>query len=130
MSGLQSGLRSLSNRQLLLSASFLTVALAGCMGTGARADNPLEEGRADGEEVELLVRNQNFSQATIYISPEHGSRRLGIVNGKSDATFKFPWHLPHIQLRVKFLAGGEFVTETLAVSPDDLLELQLPASRR
>ena len=130
MSGLQSVLRRFSNRQLLLFASLLAVGPAGCMGTGGRADNPLEEGRADTEEVELLVRNQNFSQATIYISPEHGSRRLGTVGGKSDATFKFPWHLPHIQLRVKFLAGREFLTETLAVSPDDLLELLLPASQQ
>jgi len=36
----------------------------------------------------------------------------------------------HIQLRVKYLAGREFLTETLAVSPDDLLELQLPAGQQ
>ncbi|MXW16093.1 MAG: hypothetical protein F4139_06570 [Gemmatimonadetes bacterium] len=99
------------------------------MGTAARADNPLAQDRAETEEVELLVRNHNFSQATIYIAPQHGSKRLGIVSGKSDATFKFQWHLPHIQLRVKFLAGREILTETLAISPDDLLELQLPASQ-
>lgn len=129
MSGLQSSIRSLSNHQPLLFASLLTVALFGCMGTAQRADNPLEEGQEGTEEVELLVRNYNFSQATIYISPEHGARRLGIVNGKSDATFKFKWHLPHIQLRVKHLAGREFLTETLPVGPDDLLELILPASQ-
>lgn len=128
MSVLQSVFRSLSNRRLLVFASLLAVATAGCMGTGGRAENPLGQ-EAGTEEVELLVRNLNFSQATIYISPEHGSRRLGIVGGKSDATFKFEWHLPHIQLRVKFLAGREFLTETLAVSPDDLLELQLPAGQ-
>lgn len=100
------------------------------MGTAAKADNPMEQDEAGTEEVELLVRNHNFSQATIYISPEHGSRRLGIVSGKSDATFKFRWRLPHIRLRVKFLAGREFLTETLAVGPDDLLELLLPASRQ
>ena len=130
MSGPRASLRSVSNRQLLLFASLLTVGLAGCMGTGQQADNPLEQDEAGTEEVELLVRNHNFSQATIYIAPEHGSRRLGIVHGKSDATFKFKWHLPHIQLRVKFLAGREILTETLAVSPDDLLELLLPASRQ
>lgn len=130
MSGPQSSHRSLPNRQFLLFAPLLAVALAGCMGTGGRADNPLEQGEAGTEEVELLVRNHNFSQATIYISPQHGSRRLGIVNGKSDATFKFQWHLPHIQLRVKYLAGREFLTETLAVSSDDLLELLLPATQQ
>ena len=128
MSVLESILRSLSNRRPLLLASVLTVGMAGCMGTGGRADNPLEQ-EAGTEEIELLVRNLNFNQATIYIAPEHGSKRLGIVRGKSDATFKFQWHLPHIQLRVKFLAGREFLTETLAVSPDDLLELQLPAGQ-
>ena len=128
MSGPQTVLRSSSNRHLLLFASLLAVGPAGCMGTAARADNPLAHERA--EEVELLVRNHNFSQATIYIAPQHGSKRLGIVSGKSDATFKFQWHLPHIQLRVKFLAGREILTETLAISPDDQLELLLPASQQ
>ena len=116
-----------SRRPPLIAVLLLSSVLAGCMGMGGRAEDPMEPGEREMEEVELLVRNHNFNQATVYTSPEHGSKRLGIVNGKSDATFKFEWHLPYIQLRIKFLAGSEFLTETLTVSPDDLLELNLPA---
>ncbi len=130
MSDRPSSLRRLSCRRPLLLASLPTVALAGCLGTGGRAGDPLDQRREDAEEIELLVRNDNFSQATVYIAPEHGTRRLGIVQGKSKATFRFQWHRPHIRLRVKYLAGSDFLTETLAVSPDDLLELRLPASPR
>ena len=125
MSGRHSILTRLSSRTFPLLAAFLTLALAGCMGTGRRADNPLEPGARKVEEIELRVRNNNFSQATVYTSRDYGSKRLGIVQGKSDATFKFEWHLTDIQLRVRFLAGSEFLTEKLPVSPDDLLELEL-----
>jgi len=37
------------------------------------------------------------------------------------------WHLPDIQLRVKGLAGREYNTETLPVSPGEFLELIIPA---
>ena len=123
-------LRSLLKRQHHLFALLPAVALAGCLGTGGRADNPLGQDESGTEEIEILVRNHNFSQATVYIAPQLGTKRLGIVSGKSDATFKLQWHLPHIQLRVKYLAGREFLPETLAVRPDDLLELQLPAGQQ
>jgi len=99
------------------------------MGTGGRSENPLEEGARTPEVIELLVRNDNFNQATVYTSPEHGSKRLGVVNGRSQATFKFEWHLPYLQLRIKFLAGSTVLTETLSVNSDDLLELIIPAVR-
>ena len=92
-------------------------------------ENALEEGARGPEEIQLLVRNDNFHQATVYTSPEHGSKRLGVVNGKSQATFRFEWHLPYLQLRIKFLAGSTVLTETLSVNSDDLLELIIPAVR-
>lgn len=116
-------------RRFLVPAALAGVVLAGCRGTGGQGDGPLELVESGEEVIELLIRNNNFSQATIYLAPEFGTRRLGIVGGKSDATLKFKWHLPHIQLRVRFLAGSEILTDRLAVSPDDLLELQLPAGQ-
>lgn len=115
----------LSPDRFPLLAALSAVVLAGCMGTGGRGDNPLDESRVD--QVELLVQNHNFNQATIYTSYEQGGRRLGIVKGKSEATFKFDWPLPYIQLRVKYLAGPETLTERLDVSANDVLELILPA---
>ena len=116
-------------RWFVVPAAVVAVALAGCRGTGARGDGPPDQRESEEAEIELLVRNDNFSQATIYLAPEFGTRRLGIVNGKSQTTLKFKWHLTHIQLRVKFLAGSEILTDRLTVSPDDLLELQLPAGQ-
>ena len=98
----------------------MAVASAGCSATGTRGGNPLAEGdRSERREIELLVRNQNFNQATIYL----GGRRLGMVGGHSEATLKFDWPYSYIQLRIKFLAGDEFLTETMSVSPGELLEL-------
>jgi len=118
---------SSSRRTLLLTALLAAAGLAGCMGTGGRVDNALAEGATGKEVIELLVRNDNFHQATVYTSPEHGSKRLGIVNGTSKATFRIAWHLPYLQLRIRFLAGSTVLTETLSVDSDDRLELIIPA---
>ena len=127
MSDLHSAFPGLSSRRTPLFAALLATVLSGCMGTGGRADNPMEQGAREPQEIQLLVRNDNFNRATVYTSPEHGSKRLGVVNGKSKATFRFEWHLPYLQLRIKFLAGSTVLTETLSVDSEDLLELIIPA---
>ena len=109
-------------------AALLAVVLAGCMGTGGQTGTPMEDGARGTEQIELLVRNNNFNQATVYTSREHGSKRLGVVRGKSEATFRLDWHLPYLQLRIKFLAGSTVLTETLPVDSDDRLELIIPAT--
>lgn len=114
------------SRGARLSPALPAIVLAGCIGTGL-AGNPMDPGAREAQEIELLVRNNHFHQATVYTSPDHGSKRLGVVSGLGKATFKFRWHLPYIQLRIKFLAGSEVLTESLAVEPDDLLELIIPA---
>lgn len=117
----------MSIRRAPFLAALLAIVLAGCMGTGRRTGNPMEDEARGTERIELLVRNNNFNQATVYTSPEHGSKRLGIVRGKSEATFRLEWHLPYLQLRIKFLAGSTVLTETLPVDSDDRLELIIPA---
>ena len=102
----------------------LLVACASANGTGT---NPVEGDPRAAEDIEILVRNNNFSQATVYTVRGGASRRLGIVPGKGEATFQTRWPLPDIQLRVKFLAGSEFLTETMPVGPGELLELIIQA---
>lgn len=102
----------------------LLFSLQGCAMLGA-AQDPFEE-RAAAEEIEILVRNNNFSQVTVYTARAGSGRRLGIVPGKGEATFKLRWSLPDIRLRVRPLAGREFFTETLSVAPGELLELVIP----
>ncbi len=93
------------------------------------ADDPFAE-RAAAQEIEILVRNNNFSQATVYTARSGSGRRLGIVPGKGEATFKLRWTFPDIRLRVRPLAGREFFTETLSVAPGELLELIIPPHQR
>lgn len=111
-------------------ACVLAVFAGGCAGgrgTGAGAGaNPLDGGVQD-DEIEILVRNDNFSQVTVYTARGRAFRRLGVVAGKGEATFSTEWYLPDIQLRVKFLAGPDFYTDVLPVSPGELLELIIPA---
>lgn len=106
----------------------LLLAVGACVSTGGPAGNPLDAAAGEGEDIELLVRNLNFNQVTIYTTRGGGSvRRLGTVPGKGEATFKMRWHLPDLQLRVKELAGPEYLTETIPVSPGDLLEYIIPS---
>ncbi len=108
-----------------LALAFLLLSLPGCATLHGAADDPFEE-RAAAEEIEILVRNNNFSQVTVYTARAGSGRRLGIVPGKGEATFKLRWTLPDIRLRVRPLAGREFFTETLSVAPGELLELVIP----
>ena len=106
----------------------LALALTGACATanGART-NPMEADLRESEEIEILVHNNHFSQATVYTVRGGASMRLGIVPGKDEATFRTRWTLPDIQLRVKFLAGSDFVTETMPVGPGEILELTILA---
>ena len=102
-----------------------SVVSLGCFAVAARSENPLAQGaQSERREIELLVRNQNFNQATVYATASGGSsRRIGVVGGHSQATLKFEWPFSYIRLRIRFLAGDEVLTETMAVFPGELLEL-------
>ncbi len=102
--------------------------LVGCAGAGGSTPGPWagSVSRAS-DEVEIVVQNLNFSQATVYAFRGGDVRRLGIVAGKSEATFRTPWHMSDIRLRVKLLAGSGFLTERIAVSPGEILELIIPS---
>ncbi len=98
-----------------------------CAGSRGASENPFTAALAEANEIEILVRNLNFNQVTIYTARSGGPvRRLGTVAGKGEATFRTEWHLPEIQLRVRHLAGADYFTETLPVSPGELLELIVP----
>ena len=106
-------------------AATASVLSLGCFAVTARSENPLaREGHSERREIELLVRNQNFNQATVYASASgDGSRKVGVVGGHSQATLRFDWPFSYIRLRVRFLAGDEVFSETMSVSPGELLEL-------
>ena len=111
---------------LFLACSVALAAPQGCTTGGPRANSPFEE-QEQGDEIEILVRNLNFSQVTVYTARAGSGRRLGTVPGKGEATFKLRWFLPDLRLRVRPLAGDEFYTETITVAPGELLELVIPS---
>ncbi len=119
--------RATRRRLGVASVAFVLVpcALPGCGVLRGTPGDPFEE-RAAEEEIEILVRNLNFSQVTVYTARAGSGQRLGIVPGKGEATFKLRWTLPDIRLRVRPLAGREYYTETLSVAPGELLELIIP----
>ena len=123
MSSSKSKPRGRRGNRIPFAAAFLIPVLVGCMATGGARGNPMEGDSSQGDEIEILVRNLNFNQVTVYTARSGSSQRLGIVPGKGEATFKTRWFLPDIQLRVKFLAGSDFFTEILPVGPGELLEL-------
>jgi len=108
-------------------AAMALALLGACATANGTRTNPMEGDPRDSEEIEILVHNNHFSQATVYTVRGGASMRLGIVPGKDDATFRTRWTLPDIQLRVKFLAGSDFVTETMPVGPGEILELTILA---
>ncbi len=123
----RSSLAASSRILSLAAAAALTMALLGGCATRT-ASNPLSGGAPLGEslELELQVTNQNFNQITVFTARGSTYRRLGTVSGNASRTFTLEWPLPNIQLRVKFLAGPDFVTESLSVAPGEILELIVP----
>jgi len=91
------------------------------------AENPFSNRLEERREVQIQVRNFNFSDATVWVLEREGKRtRLGIITGKTDATFTVPWTFSS-PMRVEFdlLASVRCTTESLMVDPGDILELQI-----
>lgn len=118
---------SLAASAVLPAAGLSLALLAACAGGRAAGFRAPGEAPAASGEVEILVRNANFNQVTVYAVRSGAQRRLGIVAGKGEAVFNTAWDYLDIQLRVKFLAGPDYLTETLPVSPGERLELIIPS---
>ncbi|MGI9626280.1 MAG: hypothetical protein ACR2QM_05545 [Longimicrobiales bacterium] len=119
-------LRKLLPARAILGAVSI-LALTACASTGTA--NPLDEDGRRSNEIEVIVQNQDFNQVTVYTARGASYKRLGIVQGKSEGTFKTDWHYPDIQLRVKFLSGPDLITSRQGVTPGETLELIIPVHR-
>ncbi|MDE2753746.1 MAG: hypothetical protein OXI83_14310, partial [Gemmatimonadota bacterium] len=103
------------SRFFVFFVSLLLPVLTGCAtaDAGRPADNPMDPATMEGDEIQLLVRNLNFNQVTVYTARGASVRRLGIVPGKGEATFRMNWHLPDPHPRATERAGGACRTGTL-----------------
>lgn len=106
--------------------------LAGCSGSGRNAPNPFEMPQGGTtSSLELFVDNQNFNNVRLEAESIRGRIPVGRVSGNGRATFRLQWSDVHeLRIRMDFLAGGEYVSNTLTVRAGDRLELMIAPDPR
>jgi hypothetical protein len=107
-------------RTLSLAAVAVVVvgAVAGC---AKKAPSMPEQ-----ENVTVVVDNQNFYDATVYLRWYGERRRLGSVTGFTQKEFETRWVAPELQVEIDLLAGGTYRGDRVAVSPGEIVEVELP----
>lgn len=100
-----------SNSRAAFFAVFLAV--AGCATTAVRP------GEQTTGKIVIVVKNDNFRRATIYTTPQFGNRRLGVVEGNSQARFTLDWSLPRIQILAEPQGGRTIRWNATVVQPGE-----------
>ncbi len=95
-----------------------TTVATGCAKKGARP--------ASSETVTVIVDNQNFYDATVYLRWNSDRRRLGQVGGFNKKEFVTRWNGPELQVEVDLLAGNRHLGDRIPVSPGEVVEVELP----
>ena len=107
----------------------LTIALASCATASGSDGDSYASGDVGTRDVTVLVENLNTSDATLYMIWGAGNRvRLGRINSLSEAEFTTRWYHPDVRMQARFLAGETYTTNSLPVSPGEILELKLPGN--
>ncbi len=100
----------------------LGVVLAGACSAGPRS--PFI-GRNDAT-VRIEVINNNFQDATLHALWAGQRRRLGIVIGKTEATYTLPWPTSfELRIEIDLLAGPECTTRLIMTDPGDIILLEI-----
>ncbi len=106
----------------LLPAAVVLIAAALLSGCSSRREARPEE------RVTIVVDNQNFYDATVYLRWYSDRRRLGNVTGYTKKEFDTTWHGPEVQVEVDLLAGGTYRGDQVSVSPGETVQVELPAN--
>lgn len=96
------------------------VALGVAAGCSSRQD------ASPDQRVTVVVDNQNFYDATVYLRWYSDRRRLGSVTGYTRKEFDAGWQGPEVQVEVDLLAGGTYRGDRISVSPGETLQVELP----
>jgi len=112
-----------SGHRLIRLAALLAV--ASCA-SASGAPGPSRQG---GDEIHIDVLNHNFSDATIWaVAREAKRNRLGVVTGKTDASYVLAWDFVQpLRLEIDLLAGPRCLTRAIDVDPGDVLQLEIQA---
>jgi hypothetical protein len=78
------------------------------------------------DNVVVVVDNQNFYDATVYLRWYGDRRRLGNVTGFTKKEFETRWVAPELQVEIDLLAGGTYRGDRVSVSPGEVVEVDLP----
>lgn len=112
-----------------LACAALLLGVAGCASGGGKSGSANPFGQAQGEqrEIRILVRNFNFNDANVWTVVRDARReRLGMVTGKSEATFTIPWTFTEaLRLEFDLVGGVRCLTEPLSVDPGEIVEMQI-----
>ena len=106
----------------------LALALASTAFAACASGGP---GPQTGPPVVIEVQNNNFADATVFIVRDGERHRLGVVVGKTDEDFPFPWR-PNmtVRLEVRFIGGARCVTPDYGMGPGDRFVLDLQPDLR
>ena len=107
--------------------SLVLLAVTGCAGTSSGDD---VEFQPSNEPVRVIVTNDGFYEATIYLLRGLERRRLGTVNGSSTATFTLQRHLvvgiTDLRFAVDWIGRqGAQTTETFLAEPGEEIRLRI-----
>jgi hypothetical protein len=118
--------RSLPRRHPLLALTLLAAALlaSGCARTAGAGASPFENGPPG--QIQLIVINHDFNDATLFALRAGQRTRLGIVTGKTEESYVLPWPTTQsLQIQINLLTQGSCSTSALQVDPGEILELQI-----
>ena len=107
-----------------LAAALLIGAACACSQLSGAPENPF--GGEGASQVRIIVINNDFNDATLFARGNGERRRLGIVTGKTEASYVIPWRISGpLQIEISILTAGSCTTSPLEVDPGDVLELQI-----
>lgn len=96
-----------------------------------QVDNPFRPDAAQQSEIGISIENQGFNDARIYAVSVAGLQLLGQVPGKGTRSFTLRWtRLDDLRLRMDFLAGETYQSNSVDAAPGDRVELVIPIDPR
>jgi hypothetical protein len=128
-----------ARRRRLTKAAVLgavVIASAACLAQGRTIGPDPFRGTPAGSsggpsEIDVRVRNSNFNEATIYTIRFGSRRRLGRVQGATDADFKVPWPIAgQLRFEVDLLASRGCSTRNVVVEPGQTVLLTIDSNSR
>lgn len=103
--------------------ALIAVLATACGSARSSGDSPFEEGAGSGDSVRVTIENRNFKDATVWALWNGNRIRVGRVTGNTTDTFQMRYRGDEVRFEVDFLAGDDYVGESIGVLPGDHLEL-------